>query len=43
MQNKDPLRDYGWRTLPREQRRQWLGWVIQCHADNRALYHSVMG
>jgi hypothetical protein len=32
-----------WRTLPREQRHQWLVWVIQCHADNRTLYHSVMG
>jgi hypothetical protein len=31
-----------WRKTPRAERRQWLTWVIQCHADNRKLYREVM-
>jgi len=32
-----------WRALPREERRQWLRWVISVHRDNRSLYRMVMG
>jgi hypothetical protein len=31
-----------WRTIPREQRREWLQWVIAEHADNRGVYNSVI-
>jgi cytochrome c-type biogenesis protein CcmH/NrfF len=31
-----------WAKMPRNERRQWLVWVIACHADNRKLYREVM-
>jgi len=32
-----------WHALPRAERKQWLAWVIQVHAENRGLYDYVMG
>lgn len=27
-----------WRTLTRAERKQWLGWIVATHAENRGLY-----
>lgn len=32
-----------WKGIPRAERRQWLRWVIEVHAENRGLYNYVMG
>jgi hypothetical protein len=32
-----------WRKLSRQDRKKWLRWLIQAHADNRSLYQFVMG
>jgi hypothetical protein len=37
------LKRGAWRALPREERKQWLRWVIAAHAANRQLYRYVMG
>ena len=31
-----------WRTLTRAERKQWLGWIVATHAENRGLYRDVM-
>jgi len=32
-----------WASMPKAERRQWLGWIIETHRSNRALYRYVMG
>jgi len=31
-----------WAAAPRNERRQWLRWVIEAHRENGALYNHVM-
>jgi hypothetical protein len=37
------LRKGAWKLMPREDRKKYLRWVIQAHAENRSLYRMVMG
>ena len=32
-----------WAQMPRDERKQWLRWVVAAHAENRGLYSYVMG
>jgi hypothetical protein len=31
-----------WRVVPKAERKQWLRWIVQAHAENRSLYNHVM-
>jgi hypothetical protein len=31
-----------WHALPKAERKQWLKWIVQAHAENRGLYNYVM-
>lgn len=31
-----------WAGMPRAERKQWLRWVVEAHAENRGLYTFVM-
>jgi hypothetical protein len=31
-----------WVEMPAAERKRWLRWIIEAHAENRELYHVVM-